>query len=98
MADTEQSTPRPDAAQAQAEAERAKAKDVRAQERARARAADDEPEEFPVERLQDEAPEFFGVGSHVVAGALDLAKFSKKNATIGEVREAIDAFLAHETE
>lgn len=94
MADSPDTTP--DAAQVQADAEKARTQEAKAQARTReretAKQGEDSPEEFPIERLQDEAPSFFGVGAHVVAGALVHAKITKKNATIAEVQEAIEDF------
>jgi hypothetical protein len=90
VADSDEKTPTPD--EAATAAERSRASEARAQERARTRKAE-EPEEFPVERfLGEESVAFFGVPNHVVAGALDHARITKRHATVAEVQEAIESF------
>lgn len=45
---------------------------------------------YPVERILAESGDFLGVAPHVVAGA--LARITKKNLTLDEVRDAVKAY------
>lgn len=72
-------------------------REARRVERQRERAAEGEAPQYSAERLLAESGDFLGVESHVLAGAFALAG-NKKNYTLQEARQAVDAFLSHEAE
>ena len=65
-----------------------------------ATATRDEPRTYPRERiLAAEAEGLLGVPTHVVVGALSMAKTgNKQNFTVDELKKAIKDFEEHEVE
>lgn len=56
------------------------------------REAESDGDRFPVDRLISEGENFLGHPSHVVAGALHAV--NRKELTLDEAREAVDAWLS----
>lgn len=81
-----------------AESDKKSQSSAKADEKAADEAAVEEPT-YHRDRLTRESGDFFGVGGHVVAGALEHAKVgNKQNFTRSEVEDAIKAFEDHEVE